>query len=440
MIGYSLIDSHESDGEDIQVNGRFKKIKGYHAVPPPYRGNYMPPRVNLSFAGLDDSVFESKVSETITSVPKTETNASKTSKDSLEKHKIIRSSAPIIKELESNSKDENVVEKIEVKKTIKPTLEKIEFVNARNTTVENESKAEKSRKLRYFNHLIKNYDFHENKIVEKSVLKNKGKNTGLKENRPVWDNTARVNHQNKLTHPHPKRKFVRAAVLTKSGLVPVNAAKQSSHRAAASASAARHVNIVAPKPYSPVKRSFNQKSAAKTNNFYKKVSTAKVNKVTTAGTKAVVSAAEGKRGNVVKSSATSSGSGPRCQDTTLGDTAPQTSVNATEDPFLTYGRESNLTITKLRVSVLEKGASPTVISNETLPMDQERSPENPTRGVLRTTLVALMILVVEDVTCFLSIPPYAGGIFDGGDYPSGSGKGNSKLVCGQGSQMVESRG
>ncbi|GKC07202.1 hypothetical protein Tco_0998812 [Tanacetum coccineum] len=53
--------------------------------------------------------------------------------------------------------------------------------------------------------------------------------------------------------------------------------------------------------------------------------------------------------------------------------------------------ESDLTITKLRVSVLERGAYPIVISNETSPTDQERSPENHTRGVFRSTLVALMV-------------------------------------------------
>nr|GEV87387.1 hypothetical protein [Tanacetum cinerariifolium] len=86
------------------------------------------------------------------------------------------------------------------------------------------------------NHLIKDYDFYENKMV----LNNKGKITGPKEVRSVWDITAMVNHQNKLTHPHPKRNFVPAAVLKKSRQVPVNAAKQSSYRAATSVSTARH--------------------------------------------------------------------------------------------------------------------------------------------------------------------------------------------------------
>nr|GEU45777.1 hypothetical protein [Tanacetum cinerariifolium] len=70
--------------------------------------------------------------------------------------------------------------------------------------------------------------------------------TGQRETRPVWDN--RVNHQNKLTHPHPKRNFVPAAILTNSGQVPVNAARQSSHKAVASVSAARRVNTAAPRP------------------------------------------------------------------------------------------------------------------------------------------------------------------------------------------------
>nr|GEU83460.1 reverse transcriptase domain-containing protein [Tanacetum cinerariifolium] len=116
----NVVDSCKSDGDDNQVNDRFKKDKGYYAVPSPYIGNYMPLRADLSFAGLDNYVFKSKVGETTTSLPKIETSASKT-----------------------DSKDENVFESKEVKKTVKPSLEKIKFVNDKNTTVENENKAAK---------------------------------------------------------------------------------------------------------------------------------------------------------------------------------------------------------------------------------------------------------------------------------------------------------
>ncbi|GJT20545.1 hypothetical protein Tco_0890482 [Tanacetum coccineum] len=140
----SVFDSRESNGDNNQVNDMFKKGEGYHAVPPPYTGNYMPPRPDLSFARLDDSVFKSTVSETITSVSKIDTIASKTSKDSLEKPKTVRSSAPLIEEWESDSEDENVFKPKEVKITVKPSFEKIEFVYAMNATVEKPRKFSQS--------------------------------------------------------------------------------------------------------------------------------------------------------------------------------------------------------------------------------------------------------------------------------------------------------
>ncbi|GJX29559.1 hypothetical protein Tco_0237638 [Tanacetum coccineum] len=81
----------KSNVDDSLVNNRFKTGEGFHAVPPPYTRNYMPSRPDLSFAGLDDSVYKTKVSETITTT-------SKTSKDSLEKPKTVRPSAPIIED------------------------------------------------------------------------------------------------------------------------------------------------------------------------------------------------------------------------------------------------------------------------------------------------------------------------------------------------------
>ncbi|GKC68072.1 hypothetical protein Tco_1100670 [Tanacetum coccineum] len=175
----NMFDSHESDRDDNLVNDRFKKVDGYHAVPPPYTGNYMPSRPDLSFAGLDEYVFQSAVRKTTTSVPETETSISKTSKDIVEKPKTVRPSAPIIEEWDTDN-DRRV--------------------------------------------------------------------TGQREIKPVWNNAQRVNHQNKLTHPHPKRNYVPIAVATKLGQVPVNAVKQSSPRVATSISTARPVNIVAPKP------------------------------------------------------------------------------------------------------------------------------------------------------------------------------------------------
>ncbi|GJU43901.1 putative reverse transcriptase domain-containing protein [Tanacetum coccineum] len=316
----NVFNSYESNGDDNPVNDRFKKVEGYHVVPLPYTGNYMPSRHDLSFAGLDDSIYKTKVSEI-------ETSISKNSKDIVEKPKTIRLSAPIIEEWDTDNNNDSMFRPKSDK--TKPKFTKINFVksgeNVKYVNKENTHRQvlypRKSQSLRgnrrnlngmmtqklgngfefinkacfvcgSFNHLIKDCDFHDNKMT--------------------------VNHQNKLTHPHPKRNFVPTSVATKSGQVLVNAAKQSCPRTAASISTARPVNTATlkskvndalPITYSyfkehlPVRRTFNQKLTAKTNNFNEQVNTLMVNNVTTAGPKAIVSADVGNRENVVKSSA-----------------------------------------------------------------------------------------------------------------------------------------
>ncbi|GJW75097.1 ribonuclease H-like domain-containing protein [Tanacetum coccineum] len=315
-VVHSVFNSRESDVDNSPVNDRFKTGEGFHAVPPPYTGNYMPSRPDLSFAGLDDFVYKTKVIETITT-------ASKTSKDNLEKPKIVRSSAPIIEDWDTDSDNDSVFRpKIDQTKL---KFTKINFVksdeNVKSVNKENTHKqVEYPRKSQSPRGNRRNWNGMMTQKLgnEKPVLNNKGRVTGQREIRPVWNNVQRVNHQKKLTHPHPKRNFVPTAVATKFGQVPVNAAKQNSPRAAASISTARPVNIVAlkskvndalPKTYSyfkthsPVRRYFNQKLTAKIYNLNEKVKTARINNVTTAGPKAVVSAAVENRENVVKSSA-----------------------------------------------------------------------------------------------------------------------------------------
>ncbi|GJS56631.1 hypothetical protein Tco_0629993 [Tanacetum coccineum] len=228
-----------------------------------------------------------------------------TSKDIVEKPKTVRPSSPIIEEWDTGSDNDSVFRP--KSDQTKSKFTKINFVKS-GENVKTVNKENTHRQVEYLRKSPR----------EKLVLNNKGRVTGQREIRPVWNNSQRVNHQNKLTQTHPKRNFVPTTVATKSGQVPVNAAKQSSLRAAASISTARPVNTVAPKPkvkdalpitysyfkaHSPVRRAFNQKSAAKTNNFNEKVNTVRVNNVTTAGPKAIVSAAEGNGENAFKSSA-----------------------------------------------------------------------------------------------------------------------------------------
>ncbi|GKD02104.1 hypothetical protein Tco_1177078 [Tanacetum coccineum] len=261
-------------------------------------GNYIPSRPDLSFAGLDDSVYKTKVSET-------ETSISKTSKDIIEKPKTVRPSAPIIEEWDTDSDNDSVFRP--KSDQTKPKFTKINFVKS-GENVKSINKENTHRQVEY--------PRKSQSPREKLVLNNKERVICQREIRPVWNNAQRVNHQNKLSHPHPKRNFVPTVVATKSGQVPVNAAKQSSSRAATSISTARPVNTIAPKPkvndalptpysyfqtHSPVKKPINNRTAVTDINFNKKFNTAKVNNVTTIGPKAVVSATEGNWENVVKS-------------------------------------------------------------------------------------------------------------------------------------------
>nr|GEX49535.1 hypothetical protein [Tanacetum cinerariifolium] len=85
-------------------------------------------------------------------------------------------------------------------------------------------------------HPIKDCTFHKDRMAKKSVLPNNvGKGTGHKESRPVWNNVQRINHQNKFAPP---------IVFTRSGRIPVSAAKPT---VAVSSSAAKPVDTAGPK-------------------------------------------------------------------------------------------------------------------------------------------------------------------------------------------------
>ncbi|GJS42451.1 hypothetical protein Tco_0567494 [Tanacetum coccineum] len=113
--------------------------------------------------------------------------------------------------------------------------------------------------------------------------KKKGKGTVQRENKPVWNNVQRLNHQNK---------FVPTAVLTRTGRFPINTASQ-----AASTSTARKVNAVRPivnenrprnnfhKSHSPIRRPFNRTTAPRTKFSNQKVNTAEVKAVSAVGGK-----------------------------------------------------------------------------------------------------------------------------------------------------------
>ncbi|GJW51783.1 putative ribonuclease H-like domain-containing protein [Tanacetum coccineum] len=122
----SVFDSRSSDGDDNQTNDRFKKDNGYHVVPPPLTGNYMPPLADLSFAGLDDSVYRPTTNKTSASVSQVETSTSQTSNTSVEMPRVesVRPSGVIIEDWVSD--DEDIFQSNDLQATDKPSLKRIE--------------------------------------------------------------------------------------------------------------------------------------------------------------------------------------------------------------------------------------------------------------------------------------------------------------------------
>ncbi|GJV83359.1 hypothetical protein Tco_1523257 [Tanacetum coccineum] len=67
-----------NDEEITPANDRFSKADGYHAIPPPITGNFLTPRADISFAGLDEYAIRKKIIESKTTGPKEDTSESKT--------------------------------------------------------------------------------------------------------------------------------------------------------------------------------------------------------------------------------------------------------------------------------------------------------------------------------------------------------------------------
>ncbi|GKF81307.1 hypothetical protein Tco_0239909, partial [Tanacetum coccineum] len=112
---------------DCQIVDKCKTGLGYNVVPPPYTGNFIPPKPDLSFYGLEEFVNEPIVSEYTVKKPIVETSEAKASAD---KPNVVRKNfgPPIIEDWVSDSEEDDVPQAKIEKKTFKPSFAKIEFV------------------------------------------------------------------------------------------------------------------------------------------------------------------------------------------------------------------------------------------------------------------------------------------------------------------------
>nr|GEU83839.1 hypothetical protein [Tanacetum cinerariifolium] len=276
ITSYTLALKKESDLEDTPVNDRY--VDGMHAVPPPMTGNYMPsgPDVDIDYSkftyGLkqpsaDES--DSKPSEYASCKSDSSVEPSPSVPELVENESQVVcepkvwTDAPIIEEYESDSDDDSMsnVQKEKEKPSITFT-NSVKHVNTSRENIKEKGTPNHSPKIE--------------KAKQAELTINKNMVIGQQENRPVWNNVQRVNHQNK---------FVPSALLTKTSKFPVNDARQNYSSQAASTSTASKVNTARPfvnetrpkrnfyKSHSPSKRPFHKTTAQRTIFSYQQVNT-----------------------------------------------------------------------------------------------------------------------------------------------------------------------
>ncbi|GJT20622.1 putative ribonuclease H-like domain-containing protein [Tanacetum coccineum] len=233
-----------SDIEDSHVNDRY--VEGMHAQSKPSESDARSNDFNFCESNPSEETHES-IPEPVVNEPKVVSQPK------------VWSHAPIIEEYESDSEDDHGSPKLDKKDCSGLMSEKLGLGYGF------------TKKACFvcgsFSHLIRDYDFHEKRMAKQAELNNRMcKGSGQRENRPVWNNMQRVNHQNE---------FVPKAVLTRTGkiqVVPTNAARKVN-------TVKPIVNNARPKAgfhitFSPFRKPFNNTTALRTNFSYQKVNTA----------------------------------------------------------------------------------------------------------------------------------------------------------------------
>ncbi|GKB61823.1 ribonuclease H-like domain-containing protein, partial [Tanacetum coccineum] len=337
-ISMSVFEVRSSDEESTPVNDRFSKADGYHVVPPPITGNFLTPRADISFAGLDEYAIRKKIIKSKTTELNADTSKSKTSETvgntnevNVEKPKSVNESVVSTPNINKdkviiedwNSDDENDVSEVSPVKTNETQTAKTQVDKIGQTSKKAGIGFKKIKACfvcKSTDHLIKDCDFYDKKSPEPK-LKNVV-NTGQRVVKPVWDNAKRVNHQkisNKLNYPQERRTFVPSGVLTRTGLVnpvrsnekravqTINTAKPFAPKIAQTSSDVRPIylkmdNVRPRASYSPIKRSYYTKLAFRPKNLKQDVQTFEVQNMTTAGTRALVNTGKGNMDTDLKKS------------------------------------------------------------------------------------------------------------------------------------------
>nr|GEV23116.1 hypothetical protein [Tanacetum cinerariifolium] len=190
-------DDSESDVSmpTSSVHDRYQSSEGYHAVPPPYIGTFLPFKPDLVF---HDAL---PVTETVPPVFNVELSTPKPNKEMSQSH---RPSAPIIEDWVSDLEDKYEVKHSTPAENLRKYIPKSK--GHRHSWTKKACFICKS-----LNHLIKDCDYYKKKMVQK----------------PVRNHTMKGTHQHyaRMTHSHLNRHVVPIAVVIRSRFVPLTAAR-----------------------------------------------------------------------------------------------------------------------------------------------------------------------------------------------------------------------
>nr|GEV88838.1 hypothetical protein [Tanacetum cinerariifolium] len=267
--------SHNEADESLPASPKYDRYHSrdwYHAVHPLYTGTFMPPKPDLVFHDVPN------VNETAPIAFNVELSFTKPDKDLSHTHK---PSAPIIEDWVFDSEDDSeakipqntrsfVHPTKQVKHprpSVKPVENSLPAANLKTTIPKPKPHGTSRNRKACFvckslTHLIKDCDYYEKKMAQT----------------PARNHAQRGNHQQyaSMTLLNPQRHVVLTAVLTKSKLVPLTAARPVTTIVSQThVTRPRQAKPVVTKPHSPPRRHINRRPSSKPSNFPLKVTTVK---------------------------------------------------------------------------------------------------------------------------------------------------------------------
>nr|GEV79025.1 hypothetical protein [Tanacetum cinerariifolium] len=237
------------------VHDRYKSGEGYHAVPLPYTGTFMPSKPDLVF--YDAPTAHETVLTVLKVEPKDEPGGEpmpiQKAHSFVQTSEHVKTSRPSVKPVEHHIPVENLRKDIPMSRGHRHSWNRKACFVCKSLT-----------------HLIKDCDYYEKKMVQK----------------PVRNHAMRKNHQHyaRMTLPQPHRHVVPTAVLTRLMLVPLKRQLTAARPLTTSVPQTkvqhqRPTKHGVNKAHSPIRRPINLRPSPKNSNFHQKVTTVKVNQV-----------------------------------------------------------------------------------------------------------------------------------------------------------------